>query len=510
MNNDFFVNSKSKASIASRLRQLKEGKVGFYSIGLYPASLAYNCAMHTKVDNLLLAPRPGRELLGAFSDQLKSELNPECVKKMYKMSLFRIGSRTSTYQLTDLLEKCELVILSANSNHIENDLNQACELRERLGRQNVVLACFVGSFTYDENTKLISLLCQKYSNLAFFSGFHRHGALRNKLDSFTANFCHPDPFISLIGARLLDRLSPNIQVSAGVHNVEGQYIKAAKNISSIFAGFGHTFHQNNPGLLPTILTLLLNQCLDQAATVSMSRDDRDKFYSESFLPLTEIGYGVQCIEAALSKKGKLQKVRDHTFTQLTAMIADVKGSMMLPVSGEPTRNFQVGQILARNMYKLKRCPLDIQELIGWCEKEGLPLGALEGINSLQYWPQIIKKYSIPFHDTSMINLLYMSIFATDEIKVHIFKIMTNSRELTKFCQESVLPDSSLKMNELLNNIDINEVLDFITTSLSSNKLDQVKLENVLEVIMNRTSNSPFYKSSYEEIKYIFNTILYDL
>ena len=71
---------------------------------------------------------------------------------------------------------------------------------------------------------------------------------------------------------LLDRLSPNIQVSSGVHNVEGQYIKASKNISSIFAGFAHTFHKDNPGLLPTLLTLLLNQCLDQAATVSIKKD----------------------------------------------------------------------------------------------------------------------------------------------------------------------------------------------------------------------------------------------
>ncbi len=41
------------------------------------------------------------------------------------------------------------------------------------------------------------MLCEKLNNLAFFSGFHRHGALRNPLDSFTANFCHPDQCIYL-------------------------------------------------------------------------------------------------------------------------------------------------------------------------------------------------------------------------------------------------------------------------------------------------------------------------
>ena len=95
-------------------------------------------------------------------------------------------------------------------------------------------------------------------------------------------------------------MSPNIQVSSGVHNVEGQYIKASKNISSIFAGFAHTFHRNNPGILPTLLTLLLHQCLDQAAIVSISREDKDSFYSENNLPITEIGYGVEKIEASIS------------------------------------------------------------------------------------------------------------------------------------------------------------------------------------------------------------------
>ena len=60
---------------------------------------------------------------------------------------------------------------------------------------------------------------------------------RNPFDSFTANFCHPNALIAMLWAQLLDQLSPNIQVAAGVHNVEGQYIKAAKNMSSVFAGF---------------------------------------------------------------------------------------------------------------------------------------------------------------------------------------------------------------------------------------------------------------------------------
>ena len=153
----------------------------------------------------------------------------------------------------------------------------------------------------------------------------------------------------MLGARILDFLSPNIQVSGGVHNIEGQYIKASKNMSSIFAGFAYNYHSDKPALLTTLLTLLLDQCLDQAASVSMLRIDRNKIYSEQPFPLTELGYGVQKIEASLAKDGDYELVRDHTFSQLTAMVADVRGSMMKPSIGKPTRNFMSGEILARNM-----------------------------------------------------------------------------------------------------------------------------------------------------------------
>ena len=479
MKNNFFENCHDKQSIALRLKQLQFAKVGLYSVGLYPASLAYNCAMQTDGNRLLLAPRPGRDILGAFSEQSRKELEPEYVEKMRRMSLCNEDGINRVYTMKDLFLKCELVILSSNSNHIENDLLEACRIREIIGREDVIIACLVGSFTYDKETDSPSLLCQKNTNLAFFSGFHRHGALRNPMDSFTANFCHPDPLNALLGSRLLDSISPNIQVSAGVHNVEGQYIKASKNISSIFAGFGHTFHKENPGLLPTLLTLRLHQCLDQAATVSMTRADRKMLYAKDKLPLTEIGYGVQMIEAALSKDGSMHKVRDHTFSQLTAMIADVKGSMMLPVSGCPTRNFQVGQILAKQMLSFNRCPLCLDELIDWCKLEGLSQGALEGINSLRCWPDILRKYSLSYQDSSMINLLYLSIFSTQEVKNKVYNIMTDSRELTKFCQESVRPESSSRMDLLLNNTQREEVIDFISEAILSNSFNSAEYDELL-------------------------------
>ena len=220
MRNSFFDQSLDAVSIRRRIHEVVAGKVGFYSVGLYPASLAYNCAMQNEAGRLLLAPRLGRELLGAFPAESIKNMDPGHVETVLDMGTHRTGTERTPNTLEDLIRRCELVVLSANSNHIEEDLLEATRLREELGRDQVVLACLAGSFNHDPISNSAYVLCEKEPNLAFFSGFHRHGALRNPFDSFTANFCHPNALTAMLGAQLLDQLSPNIQVAAGVHNVE--------------------------------------------------------------------------------------------------------------------------------------------------------------------------------------------------------------------------------------------------------------------------------------------------
>ena len=465
MRNSFFDHSLDAASIRLRVREVMAGKVGFYSVGLYPASLAYNCAMQNEAGRLLLAARPGRDLLGAFSPEVVDSMDSDHVERVLDMGTHRVSGERIPNTLQDLILRCEVVVLSANSNHVEEDLLEACRLREDLRREQVVLACLAGSFNHDPISNTAYVLCEKQPNLAFFSGFHRHGALRNPFDSFTANFCHPNALIAMLGAQLLDHLSPNIQVAAGVHNVEGQYIKAAKNMSSVFAGFGYAYHQENPGVLPTLLTLLLDQCLDQAATVSMARPDRQKLYHRQPIPLTELGYAVPRIEATLVRDGDFEKVRDHTFTQLTAMVADVRGSMMQPSSGKPTRNFQAGQVMASLMRREERCPLSMEELEQSCEDAGLPKGGLEGLKALRYWPQIARKYAIPLHDASMVNLLYMALYGRPSVKETAYRVMTDSRELSSYCQESVRPSHSRRYADALQNLDVPEALDLVVNAV---------------------------------------------
>ena len=478
MRNSFFDQSLDAAAIRQRVLEVTSGKVGFYSVGLYPASLAYNCAMQNAAGRLLLAPRPGRELLGAFAEETLSSMDRDHVERVLDMGTEWVNGQRVANTLFDLIQRCDMVVLSANSNHIEEDLTEACRIREELGRDQVVLACLSGSFSHDPISNDAYVLCEKQPNLAFFSGFHRHGALRNPFDSFTANFCHPNALTAMLGAQLMDQLSPNIQVAAGVHNVEGQYIKAAKNMASVFAGFGYAYHQDNPGVLPTLLTLLLDQCLDQAATVSMARPDRQKLYHRQPIPLTELGYAVPRIEATLVRDGDFERVRDHTFTQLTAMVADVRGSMMLPSSGNPTRNFQAGQVLAQQMRVLGRCPSSMEELESWCEAVGLRRGALEGLKSLRYWPQIARKYAIPAHDASMVNLLYMAIYGRPSVKETAYRVMSDSRELSSYCQESVRPSHSRRYAEALQNLEIPEALDLVVNAVIADNARRAMRGNV--------------------------------
>ena len=85
MQNGFFESNLDPSRIRDRLLELENGKVGFYSVGLYPISLAYNCAMQTADPQLLLAPRPGRALLGAFSAAEIAGMDPEHLASLEAM-----------------------------------------------------------------------------------------------------------------------------------------------------------------------------------------------------------------------------------------------------------------------------------------------------------------------------------------------------------------------------------------------------------------------------------------
>ena len=141
LTNSFLNEPYSSEPIAKRIKEVLKGKVGFYSVGLYPASLAYNCAMQDKGLNILLAPRNGRELFGAFSDNDLSEMDNDIKDKIESMAIVKDEKLRRYNKLEDLLINCELVVLSSNSKHIINDVKSAFKLRKKLNRENVLIAC---------------------------------------------------------------------------------------------------------------------------------------------------------------------------------------------------------------------------------------------------------------------------------------------------------------------------------------------------------------------------------
>ena len=140
MKNNFIENINDEKYFYSLIEDIENSKVGFYSVGLYPASLAYNCAMHGKSNNILLAPREDRDLLGAFSKDVLSDMDNETIEKIKRMGHYCSEGIRKSFDLKDLILECEMVILASNSNHIQDDVKNALELRKTLKRENVFLA----------------------------------------------------------------------------------------------------------------------------------------------------------------------------------------------------------------------------------------------------------------------------------------------------------------------------------------------------------------------------------
>ena len=54
-----------------------------------------------------------------------------------------------------------------------------------------------------------------------------------------------------------------------------------------------------------------------------------------------------------------------------------------------------------------------------------------------------------------------------DIKAYIYSVMSDSRELTNYCQESVRPNHSKKLSDSLNSYHCKDAISFITESLVS-------------------------------------------
>jgi len=99
MQNNFIENINDEKYFYSLIEDLENSKVGFYSVGLYPASLAYNCAMQGNSNNILLAPREDRDLFGAFSKDVLSDMNDEIIEKIKRMGHYSSEGKRKSFDL---------------------------------------------------------------------------------------------------------------------------------------------------------------------------------------------------------------------------------------------------------------------------------------------------------------------------------------------------------------------------------------------------------------------------
>ena len=73
-----------------------------------------------------------------------------------------------------------------------------------------------------------------------------------------------------------------------------------------------------------------------------------------------------------------------------------------------------------------------------------------------------------------------------EIKQYIYNVMTSSRELTNYCQESVKSFKSKKISDALNNFHLKTSIDFVTNSLTKDdksflEFNEVVFDNAIEL-----------------------------
>ena len=78
----------------------------------------------------------------------------------------------------------------------------------------------------------------------------------------------------------------------------------------------------------------------------------------------------------------------------------------------------------------------------------------------------------------------MCVMGPTDIKADIYNVMTNSRELTNYCQESVNSIHSKKISNSLNNFHLKKASEFITKSLTDEdrsffELNEIEFDDTL-------------------------------
>ena len=72
----------------------------------------------------------------------------------------------------------------------------------------------------------------------------------------------------------------------------------------------------------------------------------------------------------------------------------------------------------------------------------------------------------------MVNLLYMAVYGRPAVKETAYRVMTESRELTNYCQESVRPTHARRYAEALQNLEVPEAMDLVVNAVIADNARQ--------------------------------------
>jgi len=92
----------------------------------------------------------------------------------------------------------------------------------------------------------------------------------------------------------------------------------------------------------------------------------------------------------------------------------------------------------------------------------------------------------------MVNLLYMSIYGNPATKDIAFSVMTESRELTNYCQESVRPTHSRRYAEALQHLDVPEAMNLLVNAVIADNARRANRDDSFVDDSQSVDNTPAY------------------
>ncbi len=314
--------------------------------------------------------------VGGFNDQVTEDLDRLHRNKAELLSSHIVDKESVDNDLAYAIQHSDFVLLTDNSSSIENTLKEAKDLRDTLGRPNVVFGMVA------KGAKSLEIAAEKYPDIVFLDGFHNANKLPNPIGGYLTDVNCLDATTALITSKILGNTMPGFSYKPSVETFANMHRCAAKNLHSLLCGFAQMYYESD--FAGTIRRSAIDQINDQASIVAEHfRHDKGHEPKWGALKPKDLGNHYKNIEATLVKNGEdTSEKRNRTFVQDTATGLDVELSMSYPSEGTPTRNMRAGMLMGFYALIYKKIPT-IDELTDFFAVSGEIGDAMKALSSLK-------------------------------------------------------------------------------------------------------------------------------